>query len=125
MRPHFNVRFHTHKINITAVILTWANAVEQFIVFCHQRFSAFRITPNPISESILDGLLFLLSKGGFLFIENTLLLSFCILNDVVNPGVFQIQRILQNPIGIGTIRAIGRGRGSDGRDPRQPCGQLR
>lgn len=35
-----------------------------------------RISPNPISERILDCLLFLLCQGSFFFIEDTLLLAF-------------------------------------------------
>ena len=66
-----------------------------------------RFFPYPVLECILDGLLFLLGKRGLFFVENTLLLSVCVLNRVVDTHIPKIQRIFQNPIGIGTAGTVG------------------
>ena len=106
MRPQLNVRVHADKMNVAAVIFAGTGAVEQFIILCHQCLPAFRVTPDPVPESVLDCLLFLLSEGRFLFVEDTLFIALCIFNGIVNPGVFQIQSILQNLIGVRPICTI-------------------
>ena len=61
---------------------------------------------NPISERILDCLLFLLCQGSFFFIEDTLLLTICIFNRIIDTNIFQIQRFLQNPICVGSLCTV-------------------
>ena len=88
MRPQFNVRIHADEMNVAAVIFAGTGAVEQFIILFHQCLSAFRVTPDPVLESVLDCLLFLLSERGFLFVQDTLFIALRIFNGIVNPGVF-------------------------------------
>ena len=69
--------------------------------------AAVRITPHPISESILDGLLLLLGKGGLLLVQYTLFPAFLIQHNVIDAGVTQVQGVLQDAVGVGSVRAEG------------------
>ena len=105
--PQPDLRIHTAKADMGAIVFTGTGTVEQLVVVFHQFRTAIRVSPHPILERILDGLLFLLSKGGLLFIQNPLLLAVCILHGIVDTDIPQIQRILQNPVGVGTAGAVG------------------
>ena len=102
-----NIRVHTAETDMTAIILTGSGGVKEFVVLGGKGFSSVRISPNPISECILDCLLFLLCQGSFFFVENTLLLTICILNRIIDTNIFQIQRFLQNPICVGSLCTVG------------------
>ena len=58
-------------------------------------------------KGILDGLLLLLRKRRFLGIENAPLRAVCIINRVIDAHIAQIQRVLQNPIGVSALCAVG------------------
>ena len=102
-----NIRVHTAETDMRAIILTRSGGVKKFIVLGGKSFSSVRISPNPISERILDCLLFLLCQGSFFFIENTLLLAIRILNRIIDTNIFQIQCFLQNPICVGSLCTVG------------------
>lgn len=93
-----NIRVHAAETDMRAIILTRSGGVKKFVVLGGKGFSSVRISPNPISERILDCLLFLLCQGSFFFIEDTLLLTICIFNRIIDTNILQIQRFLQNPI---------------------------
>ena len=107
MFPQPDFRIHTAKADMGAIVLTGTGTVEQLIILFHKFRTAIRVFPHPVLERILNGLLFLLGEGGLLFIQNPLLLAVCILHGIVDTDVPQIQRILQNPVGIGTAGAVG------------------
>ena len=102
-----NVRVHTAEADMAAIILTGPGGVKKLIVLRNQCFPAARVFPNPILKRILDCLLFLLCQSGFLFIQDTLLLSVRIFDGVIDTNVFQVQCFFQNPIGIGTVSTVG------------------
>ena len=105
--PQPDFRIHAAKADMRTIILTGTSAVEQLVILFHKFRAAIRVFPHPVLERILNGLLFLLGEGGLLFIQNPLLLAVCILHGIVNTNIPQIQRILQNSIGIGTAGAVG------------------
>ena len=91
-QPDF--RIHAAKADMRTIVLTRTGTVEQLVILFHQFRTAIRVFPHPILERILNGLLFLLGEGGLLFIQNSLLLTVCILHGIVDTNIPQIQRIL-------------------------------
>ena len=65
--------------------------------------------PDPVGESILDDLLFLLRKHGLPLVQHTLEFAIGILDGVVDADIFQVQGLLQNLVGVGTGCAVGLG----------------
>ena len=53
MRPQRDLRIDSHEIQVAAVILTGANAVELLVIQLGQLLPAFRVAPNPISKGLL------------------------------------------------------------------------
>ena len=94
MFPQPDLRIHTAKADMRTIVLTRTGTVEQLVILFHQFRTAIRVFPHPILERILNGLLFLLGEGGLLFIQNSLLLTVCILQGIVDTNIPQIQRIL-------------------------------
>ena len=90
-----------------SVVFARTGGIEKLVVLLNQIMPPRRVFPYPFLESVLDGLLLLLRKRGLLGIEHALLSAVCILNGVVNAHVAQIQRVLQNLVGIGAFRAVG------------------
>ena len=107
MFPQPDFRIHAAKADMRTIVLTGTSAVEQLVILFHKFRAAIRVFPHPVLECILNGLLFLLGEGGLLFIQNPLLLAVCILHGIVDTNIPQIQRILQNPVDIGTAGAVG------------------
>ena len=101
-----DLRVHTGKADVAAVILAWTKRIEFFVVLLHQRLPSGRVLPNPILKSILDGLLLLLCKRRFLLVQHALFYAVFI-GRVVDTHIAQIQRVFQNPVRIGTFRAVG------------------
>ena len=103
----YTVMSNHHLRNKELSLLTRSGGVKKFVVLGGKGFSSVRISPNPISERILDCLLFLLCQGSFFFIEDTLLLTICIFNRIIDTNILQIQRFLQNPICVGSLCTVG------------------
>ena len=111
MLTQFDFRIHTVKGDMASVILPGPNGIEQFIIGFNQVFAAFRIFPYPVPESVLDSLLLLLGQSSLFLIQHTFFFPFRILNRVIYPDISQIQRVLQDSIGIRpvcTVSHIGR-----------------
>ena len=83
-----------------SIILTRSGCIKQLIVLLYQSVSPVRFLPYPFSKSIFDRLLLLLRQSRILGIQHTLLLAIRILYGIVYAHVAQVQRILQNFIGI-------------------------
>jgi len=62
--PEGDLRVHAYEFDVTSVILTGAGRVEQLVVLLHQRNAPLGVLPDPVGESILDDLLFLLCQHG-------------------------------------------------------------
>ena len=107
MLPQPDIRVHADKMNVLPVILPRTGRIEQLVIPSGQGFPALRVFPYPVLERILDCLLFLLSKRGFLLVQDTAFFAVRILHLVIDSHVLQVQRILQNLIGIGTGGSVG------------------
>ena len=57
--PQGDGRVYTAKDDMAAVIFAGASGVHFLIVLAHQRLPPLRVAPNPVAESIPDGLLLL------------------------------------------------------------------
>ena len=88
--PQPDFRIHAAKADMRTIVLTRTGTVEQLVILFHQFRTAIRVFPHPILERILNGLLFLLGEGGLLFIQNSLLLTVCILHGIVDTNIPQI-----------------------------------
>ena len=107
--PEGDLRVHADKMDVASVILTGADRVEQFVVLLHQCNAPLRVLPDPVGESILDDLLFLLCQHGFPLVQHPFGLALGILDRVIDADIFQVQGLLQNLVGIGTGCAVGLG----------------
>ena len=112
--PQRNLRVHAGENDVAAVVFARTNGVEQFIILRHQRPPPLWVLPDPFAEGILDRLLLLLCKGGCFLVEHALLFSVRILHSVVDAHIPQVQRILQNLVGVGPVRTVGGIRGDIG-----------
>ena len=107
MLPQRDLRIHARKDQVPAVIFPGTGGIEALVVELHQLPPPVRVLPYPVPERILYGLLLLLGEGGFLAVEDALFLAVRIPYGVVDPHVAQIQRILQNAVGVGAVGAVG------------------
>ena len=105
--PQGNGRVHTSECDVGPVVFTGPGGVHFFIVLAHQGLAALRVSPNPIAESVPDGLLLLGSQGGLLGVQHPALPAVCVLHGVVNADIPQVQAVLQNLVGVGTAGSVG------------------
>ena len=105
--PEGDFRVHAHEFDVRTIVFTGAGRVEQLVVLFHQCNAPLGVLPDPVGESILDDLLFLLRQHRFPFVQDTLRLSVVILNGVVDAHILQIERFFQNFIGVCPGCAVG------------------
>ena len=85
--PEGNLRVHAHEFDVASVILTGTGRVEQLVVLLHQRNASLGVLPDPVGESVLDDLLFLLRQHGLPLVQHTLGLALGILDGVVDADI--------------------------------------
>ena len=107
MGSECNFRVDTHKVQMTSVVLSGPDAVELFIVECRQPFPAIGVSPYPVRKFLLDLFLFSLSNGGLLCIQNSDPPTVSVILIIENPHVPQIQRFLNDSVGVDTLCAKG------------------
>ena len=87
MLPQGDGRVHTAKSDMASVILTGSCAIHFLVVLAYQRLAALRVFPNPVPESIPDGLLLLGGQGGLLGVQHPALLAVRVLHGVVDTDI--------------------------------------
>ena len=107
MLPQRNLRTHAAEADVRTIVLPRAGGVEFLVIEFDQRLPPLRVFPNPVPECILDSLLFLLCQCGFLLVQHTPLLAIGFCDNIIHTGIPQVQRILQNLIGIDSGCAVG------------------
>ena len=105
--PQGDVRVHAAEHDMAPVILTGAGGVEKVVVGPDQISPPLGVAPHPVPESILNGLLFLLGKGGLFLVQHPLLFPVHILNGVVDTDIPEVQRVFQDTVGAGPVCAVG------------------
>ena len=63
--------------------------------------------PDPICKSVFDSLLFLLGEGSLVFIQHTFWFALGIFDGIIDADIFKVKGILQNLVGVGTVRSVG------------------
>ena len=105
--PQLDLRVHAAKDDVAAVILPGTGTVKLLVVLGHQPFPAAGIFPEPVLEGVFHGLLLLLCQGGGLLVKDAALLAVGILHGVVDADVLEVQCLLQDAVGVGTVCAVG------------------
>ena len=105
--PQLDLRVHAAKDDVAAVIFPGSCGIKLLVVLGHQPLPAAGIFPEPVLKGVLDGLLLLLCQGGGLLVEDAALLAVGILHGVVDADVLEVQRFLQDAVGVGTVCAVG------------------
>ena len=107
MLPKLDFGVHAAENDMTSVVLTGTQAVEFIVVKAAEPFSALRVRPDPILKALLDQLLLCLCDCRFLFVQDGFLFAVCVLYIVEDADILQVQRFLDDLIGVDTLRAIG------------------
>ena len=105
--PQLNGGIHAAEGDVAAVILAGAGAVHFLVILADQRLAALRVFPNPVPESVPDGLLLLGGQGGFFGVQHPAFPALRVLDGVVDSHVPQVQGILQNLVGVGASSPVG------------------
>ena len=87
MGSQFNFRVHTHKVQVTAIVLTGTDGVELLVVQPAKALSAVGVFPYPVLERLLDQFLLALCDGGFLFVQHRGFLAAGIIDIIEDPHV--------------------------------------
>ena len=107
MRAQLLFRVHPGKYKMAHVILAGTNGIELIIVNPADPVAAAGFRPNPFLKLLFDEVLLVLRDCGFLFVQHTGFPPVCIILGIENPHVPQIQRILDNLVGIDSLCAVG------------------
>ena len=107
VRPQCDLRVDSHKVQVAAIILAGANAVELLVIQLSQRFTALRIAPNPVGKGLLDKLLLALGDGGFFLIEHSRFPAVLVLDVVKDSYISEVQGFLHDLIAINSAGAVG------------------
>lgn len=99
MLHQLNFRIHSDKLNVTAIIFPWPDAVKPFIINFAECFPSAHILKNPLFKLFPDQFLLLLCQGGFFPVQYPVFpirIMYCVIDFCVT----QIQCILQQPVSI-------------------------
>ena len=107
VRPQGDLRVHAGKDDVASVVFAGPGAVHFLVVLLHQRRPPLRVLPYPVLESIPNKLLLLRRQGGFLGIEDPFLLAVRVGDGIIDAGIPEVQGVLQQPVGVGPVRAVG------------------
>ena len=107
MFPQGNLGVHANELDVASVILTGTHGIELFVVQRSQAFSSRGVFPYPVTKSILDELLLLLSEYGLFFIQQPLIIAVFILHSIKNTNIFEIQRFLNDLVTIDSLGTVG------------------
>ena len=107
MRLQLYFRVHTGENDMAPVILPGPDAVHFLVVLFDKGLPPSGILPNPVPESVFEGLLFLLGQGSFLTVQNTPLIAIQVRLIVIDTDIPEVQRVLQYLIGVSPSGAEG------------------
>ena len=95
------------KVQVAAVILAGANAVELLIIQLGQLLTAFRIAPYPVCKGLFDKLLLALGDGGFFLVEHSRFPAVSVLDVVEDSYIPEVQGFLHDLIAVDSAGAVG------------------
>ena len=88
---------------MVAVVLAGPLGVKEAVVGGAQVGAALRVFENPVPESLVESLRFLLGDSGMLGIDGAFPLGVL----VINPRVPLVQKVLKNNIGASALGSVG------------------
>ena len=107
MRPQCDLRIDSHEIQVAAVILAGANAVELLVIQLSQLLPAFRIAPYPIGKGLLDKLLLALGDSRLFLVEHSRFLAVSVLDVVEDSYITEVQGFLHDLIAVDSTGTVG------------------
>ena len=102
-----DLRVHAAEIDMAAIILTGAVAVEQNIIGLADSFTSVRVFPDPLGKSVFNEFLLTLGDSGFLLVEDSGFPAIGIVHIIKNADIFQVQGVLNDLIGVDALGAVG------------------
>ena len=86
-----DLRVHAAEIDVTAIILAGAVAVEQDIVGLTDGFAPVRVFPDPLSKSVFNEFLLTLGDGCLFLVQNGNSAPFLIVLVIKNADILQLK----------------------------------
>lgn len=107
MGPQGNLRVHAIEADVGAVVLAGPDGVENGVVLLAELLPPLGVLPNPRPERLFHGLLALLGQSGLLAVEDPFLPAVRVGGGVIDPAIPEVQRVLQDGVGIPALGAVG------------------
>ena len=105
--PQRDLGIHAGESQVASIVFSGTDAVKPLVVARYQHFTPLWIAEYPVTECVLDGILFLLGKNRLLLIHHSLFVAVQIVDHIIDLGAALIQRIFQQSVGRRTICTIG------------------
>ena len=102
-----DLRVHAAEIDVTAIILAGAVAVEQDIVGLTDGFAPVRVFPDPLSKSVFNEFLLTLGDGCLFLVQNGNSAPFLIVLVIKNADILQVKCRFDDLIGVDALGAVG------------------
>ena len=90
MLPKLDFGVDAAEGDVPPVVLAGPGGVVEVVVLADKGLPPVGVFPNPVPESVLDGLLLLLGQSGFIPVENTALLAVRVGDGVVDAHVTEV-----------------------------------
>ena len=102
-----DLRVHAAEIDMAAIILAGAVAVEQNIIGLADSFTSVRVFPDPLSKSVFNEFLLTLGDGRLFLVQNGNSAPFLIVLVIKNADILQVKCRFDDLIGIDALCAVG------------------
>ena len=102
-----DLRVHAAEIDMAAIILTGAVAVEQNIIGLADSFTSVRVFPDPLGKSVFNEFLLTLGDGRLFLVQNGNSAPFLIVLVIKNADILQVKCRFDDLIGVDALGAVG------------------
>ena len=102
-----DLRIHSGKVDMAAIIFSGAIGVEQDVIGLAQGFPSRRVFPDPFCKGFFEQLLLTLGDGSFFLVQDRDFLPLSIILIIKNTNILQIQAVLHDLVGVDAFGAIG------------------
>jgi len=107
MLAECDLRVHAAEIDMAAIILAGAVAVEQNIIGLADSFTSVRVFPDPLSKSVFNEFLLTLRDSSLFLIQNGNSAPFFIVLVIKNADILQVKCRFDDLIGVDALGAVG------------------
>ena len=102
-----DLRVHAAEIDMAAIILAGAVAVEQNIIGLADSFTSVRVFPDPLGKSVFNEFLLTLGDGRLFLVQNGNSAPFLIVLVIKNADILQVKCRFDDLIGVDALGAVG------------------